>query len=140
MAMAENENEIGAGPKSPWKTPADDAADCPIMTAEAWSELSNGKPNNHEKPAEVVNSGANSANAQASAGQQQISNSSHKHGQSRHRKAGFKRSPKPFSCSCAILSSSAAACLSSHGFFFGSAYWICVPAISSPFPLCRPNA
>lgn len=42
MAMAENENEIGAGPKSPWKTPADNAADCPIMTAEAWSELSNG--------------------------------------------------------------------------------------------------
>ena len=64
MAMAENENEIGAGPKSPWKTPADNAADCPTMTAEALSALSNGQPNNPEKQAEVVSSGANSANAQ----------------------------------------------------------------------------
>lgn len=86
MAMAEINESVNSNsaPKSPWKRPVDKAEEGPLMAAEAWPSLSNGQhPNNSDS----------STNAQASVGQQKSSYPSHKNGQSRHHKAGSKRSP-----------------------------------------------
>lgn len=117
MAMAENEsgddrrevnesvnggNGGGGGPKSPWKRPVDKGADSPVMGAEAWPPLADAQRSKNPDsppppPSEGGLSGApptsSNAQPQGSVGQHKASNSSHKHGQNRHHRAGSKRNP-----------------------------------------------
>ncbi|XP_021853302.1 la-related protein 1A [Spinacia oleracea] len=114
MAMAENEggddrmevNESvsdGGGSKSPWKRPVDKGSDSPVMGAEAWPPLADAQRSKvPDAPLKLEggNSGVQptSSNVQGSAGQPKASNSSHKHGQSRHHhRSGSKRNPNSVS-------------------------------------------
>ncbi|KAL9244360.1 hypothetical protein vseg_018144 [Gypsophila vaccaria] len=107
MAIVENNNTVEdgkemsdteAGPKSPWKRPADKATDTdpPVMGAQAWPALSGGQMSKTSPTAfERLNSDVDpsSGNVQVKSDQYKASNSSHKHGHNRNHRGGSKRNP-----------------------------------------------